>query len=51
MDLLVIITYLDRKRLSARAIDNDIVATLGSNIVGYKHSHVPHSKGEISSFN
>jgi hypothetical protein len=35
MDLRVIVAYLDRKRLSARAIHNDIARTLGPNIVGY----------------
>jgi hypothetical protein len=35
IDRRVIIAYLDRKRLSARAIHNNIVATLRPNIVGY----------------
>jgi hypothetical protein len=35
MDLQVVAAHLDDKRLSARAFHNDIVATLGSNIVGY----------------
>jgi hypothetical protein len=35
MDLRVIIAHQDRKWLPARAIHNDIVATLGPNILGY----------------
>jgi hypothetical protein len=38
MDLRVIVAYLDRKRLPARAIHNDIVATLRPNIVGYSRA-------------
>jgi hypothetical protein len=35
MDLHVIVADLDRKRISARAIHDGIVATLGPNIAGY----------------
>jgi hypothetical protein len=35
MDLCVIVAYRDRKRLSVRAIHNNIMALLGSHIVGY----------------
>jgi hypothetical protein len=35
MGLRVIVTDLDRKRLAARPIHNDIVARLGPNVMGY----------------
>jgi hypothetical protein len=38
MDLPVIVAYLDGKRLSVRAIHNDIVATLGPDIGGTAES-------------